>query len=122
MEFVGALRLSVDGVGRLVQAACYGQNPAGRRDLTIALRHRLFPLNRHLHAPPLLVSVDEPLPTIARAPEATPLEYRRNYCLHKAAGLRLTLIQAHGEGRVYQPLATGHVHGAHRPRPPSKQI
>ena len=64
---------------------------AGRRDLTLALSARLRPLLKHLPAPPLLVPDNEPLPATAPAPEAGPLEFRRKYCLHKAAGLRLDL-------------------------------
>ncbi len=65
---------------------------AGRRDLTLALRFRLLPLLKHLPAPPLLPPDHEPLPATAPAPEAAPLEYRRKYCLHKAQGLRLDLL------------------------------
>jgi DNA-binding XRE family transcriptional regulator len=74
-----------------VGKAIIGHIEAGRRDLTAALRGRLFPLMRHLPAPPLLVPDNEPLPTTAPAPEAAPLEYRRKLCLHRAAGLRLEL-------------------------------
>ena len=73
--------------------AIIGHIEAGRRSLTTTLHLRLFPLSRHLPAPPLLPPDDEPLPATAPAPDAAPLEYRRKYCLHKAAGLRLELIK-----------------------------
>ena len=71
--------------------ALIGHIEAGRRDLTASLRGRLFPLSRHLPAPPLLVPDHEPLPATAPAPEAAPLEFRRQLCLYRAAGLRLKL-------------------------------
>ncbi|MBF9222083.1 helix-turn-helix domain-containing protein [Hymenobacter ruricola] len=74
-----------------VSKALIGHIEAGRRDLTSALHVRLFPLARHLPAPPLLPPDTEPLPATAPAPEAAPLEFRRKLCLHRAAGLRLEL-------------------------------
>ncbi|MDO7874228.1 helix-turn-helix transcriptional regulator [Hymenobacter sp. ASUV-10] len=66
---------------------------SGRRDLSLALRARLWPLRRHL--PPAATirrPDDEPLPATAPPPDAKLLDFRRRECLHKAAGLRLELI------------------------------
>ncbi|MBO2009446.1 hypothetical protein [Hymenobacter negativus] len=76
-----------------VGKAIIGHIEAGRRDLTLALRLRLFPLLRHLPAPPLLPPDDEPLPATTPAPEAAPLAFRRKVCLHRAQGLRLELMK-----------------------------
>lgn len=75
-----------------VGKAIIGHIEAGRRDLSLALRLRLFPLLRHLPAAPVLPPDNEPLPATAPAPEAKPLESRRRYCVAKAAQLRLELI------------------------------
>lgn len=76
-----------------VGKAIIGHIESGRRDLTLTLRLRLFPLTRHLPASPHIPPDDELLPTMAPAPEVALLEYRRKYCLHKAQGLRLDLIK-----------------------------
>ena len=76
-----------------VSKAIIGHIEAGRRDLSTTLHVRLLPLLKHLPATPLLRPDHEPLPATAPAPEAAPLEYRRYYCLAKAATLRLELIK-----------------------------
>ncbi|WP_046243237.1 hypothetical protein [Hymenobacter terrenus] len=74
-----------------VGKAIIGHIEAGRRDLSFTLRHRLWPLTRHLPATPILPPDDEPLPATAPAPEAAPLAARRNYCRAKATVLRFEL-------------------------------
>jgi len=64
---------------------------AKRRDLTLTLTLRLLPLLKHLPAALLPQPGTEPLPATAPAPEAEPLEYRRLYCVAKAATMRLEL-------------------------------
>jgi DNA-binding XRE family transcriptional regulator len=76
-----------------VGKAIIGHIEAGRRDLSLTLKLRLFPLSRHLPpAATIRPPDDEPLPATAPAPAAAPLESRRKECLALAATLRLKLV------------------------------